>query len=154
VSIHCSSQAIALLTPCAENPCNVTVGHTKRKCTKCANSRHPCVLVEIPLWPTLKKVADARAAYARSLDRDDEEDENIIRRDRAEDLGKELIAELKAFNVNRNQHAGDRTVPRTRRAGAANVSSGPIDPVMLAEVQSIRRGLLALVEVGKAVSIF
>jgi hypothetical protein len=91
-----------LLTPCAENPCNVTVGYTKRKCTKCANSRHLCVLVEIPLWPTLKKVADARAAYARSLDRDDEEDENIIRRDRAEDLGKELIAELKAFNVNRN----------------------------------------------------
>jgi hypothetical protein len=91
-----------LLTPCAENPCNVTVGHTKRKCTKCANSRHPCVLVELPLWPTLKKVYEARAAYARSLAREDDEDERVVRRDRAENLGAELITELKAFNTNRN----------------------------------------------------
>jgi hypothetical protein len=140
-----------LLTPCAENPCNVTVGHTKRKCTKCANSRHPCILVELPLWPTLKKVHEARAAYARSLARDDDEDEQASRRDRAENLGTVLIDELKAYNVNRTQQTGDRAVPRTRRAGAANTISG--DPVLLAEVQSIRRALLALVEVGKAVSI-
>jgi hypothetical protein len=140
-----------LLTPCAENPCNVTVGHTKRKCTKCANSRHPCILVELPLWPTLKKAHEARAAYARSLARDDDEDEQASRRDRAENLGTVLIDELKAYNVNRTQQTGDRAVPRTRRAGAANTISG--DPVLLAEVQSIRRALLALVEVGKAVSI-
>jgi hypothetical protein len=140
-----------LLTPCAENPCNVTVGHTKRKCTKCANSRHPCILVELPLWPTLKKVHEARAAYARSLARDDDEDEQASRRDRAENLGTVLIDELKAYNVNRTQQTGDRAVPRTRRAGAANTISG--DPVLLAEVQSIRRALLALVEVGKAMSI-
>jgi hypothetical protein len=140
-----------LLTPCAENPCNVTVGHTKRKCTKCANSHHPCILVELPLWPSLKKVHEARAAYARSLARDDDEDEQTARRDRAENLGADLIAELKAYNVNRNQQTGDRAVPRTRRAGATNTISG--DPVLLAEVQSIRRALLAIVEVGKAVSI-
>lgn len=139
-----------MLTPCVENPCNVTVGHTKRKCTKCANSRHRCVLVELPLWPTLKKVVEARAAYARSVARDDDEDEQRSRRDRAENLGTDLIDELKAYNVNRNQQAGDRTVPRSRRAGAANTSSG--DLVLLAEVQSIRRALLALVQVGKAVS--
>jgi hypothetical protein len=110
-----------------------------------------CILVELPLWPTLKKVHEARAAYARSLARDDDEDEQASRRDRAENLGAELIAELKAYNVNRTQQTGDRAVPRTRRAGATNSISG--DPVLLAEVQSIRRALLALVEVGKAVSI-
>jgi hypothetical protein len=97
--------------------------------------------VELPLWPTLKKVHDARAAYARSLARDDDENEQVVRRDRAENLGQDLINELKAYNVNRNQHTGDR---------AANNTSG--DPVMLAEIQSIRRGLLALVQVGKVVS--
>jgi hypothetical protein len=107
--------------------------------------------VELPLWPTLKKVHEARAAYARSLARDDDEDEQASRRDRAENLGTVLIDELKAYNVNRTQQTGDRAVPRTRRAGAANTISG--DPVLLAEVQSIRRALLALVEVGKAVSI-
>jgi hypothetical protein len=140
-----------LLTPYAENPCNVTVGHTKRKCTKCATSRHPCILVELPLWPTLKKVHEARAAYARSVARADDEDEQNTRRDRAENLGTALIDELKAYNVNRTQQTGDRAVPRTRRASATNTISG--DPVLLAEVQSIRRALLAIVEVGKAVSI-
>jgi hypothetical protein len=110
------------------------------------------VLVELPLWPTLKKVYEARAAYARSLAREDDEDERVVRRDRAENLGAELITELKAFNTNRNQHAGDRTVPRTRRARASNTSNS--DPVLLAEIQSIRRALLALVQVGKAVSVF
>jgi hypothetical protein len=141
-----------LLTPYVENPCNVTIGHTKRKCRKCANSRHGCVLVELPLWPTLKKVYEARAAYARSLARDDDENEQVVRRDRAENLRQDLIDELKAYNVNRNQYTGDRAMPRTRRAGAANTTSG--DLVMLAEVQSIRRALLALVEVGKAMSTF
>jgi hypothetical protein len=139
-----------LLTPCAENPCNVVVGHTQRKCTKCANSRHKCVLVELPLWPTLKKVVEARASYARSLARDDDVNEQIARRDRAENLGEELVSELKAFNVNRKRQTGDRSVPRSGAAGASNITAG--DPVLLAEVQSIRRALLALVEVGKAVS--
>jgi hypothetical protein len=49
MSIYYSSQAIALLTPCIENPYNVTVGYTKRKYTKYANSRYLYVLVEIPL---------------------------------------------------------------------------------------------------------
>jgi hypothetical protein len=106
--------------------------------------------VELPLWPTLKKVHDARAAYARSLARDDDENEQVVRRDRAENLGQDLINELKAYNVNRNQHTGDRAVPRARGGRAANNTSG--DPVMLAEIQSIRRGLLALVQVGKVVS--
>jgi hypothetical protein len=109
------------------------------------------VLVELPLWPTLKKVYEARAAYARSLARDDDEDEQVARRDRAENLGQDLIDELKAYNVNRTQHAGDRAVPRTRGARASSNTSA--DPVILAEIQSIRRALLALVEVGKVVSI-
>jgi hypothetical protein len=67
--------------PYIENLYNVTVGYTKRKCTKCANSRY---------------------LYTRSLDRDDEEDENIIHYDRIKDLGKELITKLKAFNINYN----------------------------------------------------
>jgi hypothetical protein len=44
-------------------------------------------------------------------------------------------------------------VPRTRRTGATNTATSGVNPVLLAELQSIRRGILALVEVGKAVSI-
>jgi hypothetical protein len=66
-----------------------------------------------------------------------------VRRDRAENLRAELITELKAFNTNRNQYAGDRAVPRTRRACASNISNS--DPVLLVEIQSIRRTLLVLV---------
>jgi hypothetical protein len=44
-------------------------------------------------------------------------------------------------------------MPRTRRAGATNTTASSVDPVLLAELQSIRRGILALMEVGKAVSI-
>jgi hypothetical protein len=75
-----------------------------------------------------------------------------VRRDRAENLGAELITKLKAFNTNCNQHAGDRAVPRTCRACASNNSNS--DLVLLAEIQSIRRALLTLVQVGKAVSVF
>jgi hypothetical protein len=82
------------------------------------------VLVELPLWPTLKKVYEARAAYARSLAREDDEDERVVRRDRAENLGAELITELKAFNTNRNQHAGDRTVPPTQSCWQRSRASG------------------------------
>jgi hypothetical protein len=87
--------------PYIENPYNVTIGHTKRKCTKCATSRHPCILVELPLWPTLKKVYKARAAYARSIVRANDEDEQNTCRDYTENLGTALINELKAYNVNR-----------------------------------------------------
>jgi hypothetical protein len=75
-----------------------------------------------------------------------------VRRDRAENLGAKLITELKAFNTNCNQHAGDRAVPRTRYARASNTSNS--DLVLLVEIQSIRRALLALVQVGKAISVF
>jgi hypothetical protein len=44
-------------------------------------------------------------------------------------------------------------MPRTRRAGATNVATSSIDPMLLAKLQSIRRGILTLMEVGKAISI-
>jgi hypothetical protein len=109
------------------------------------------VLVELPLWLTLKKVVEARASYARSLVRDDDVNEQIARRDRTENLGEELVSELKAFNVNRKRQTSDRSVPRSGAVGASNITAG--NPVLLAKVQSIRRALLTLIEVGKAVSI-
>lgn len=121
-----------------------------KKCHKCANSRHACVLVELPLWPKLKEVNSARAALARSISRGDDEDEQAEREDRARTLGQELIDELKSFDKNRKNQQGDRAVPRKR--GAAGAHTGGTDPLLLAELQSIRRGMLALVEVGKAVS--
>jgi hypothetical protein len=59
--------------------------------------------MELPLWPTLKKVVEARASYARSLARNNNMNEQIARRDCAETLGEELVSELKAFNVNRKR---------------------------------------------------
>jgi hypothetical protein len=76
--------------------------------------------------------------------------EQIARRDCAEILREELVSELKAFNVNRKRQTSDRSMPRSSTVGASNITTS--DPVLLAEVQSIRRTLLALVEVGKAVS--
>jgi hypothetical protein len=108
------------------------------------------VLIELPLWPTLKKVVEARASYTRSLARDDDVNEQIARRDRAENLGEELVSELKAFNVNRKRQTSDRSMPRSSAAGASNITTS--DLVLLAKVQSIRRALLALIEVGKAMS--
>lgn len=108
------------------------------------------MLVELPLWPKLKQVVAARASLARSISRGDDEDERAEREDRAVTLGQELIDELKQFDKNRKNQRGDRAVPRKR--GAAGAHSDGTDPLLLAELQSIRRGVLALVEVGKAVS--
>jgi hypothetical protein len=71
-----------------------------------------------------------------------------MRTNRAIAAGQQLIDDLAAFKVNRNRTTADRQVNRKRSAAAAQGT----DPVLLAEVQSIRRGLFALVEVGKAVS--
>jgi hypothetical protein len=74
----------------------------------------------------------------------------IARRDCTENLGEELVSELKAFNVNRKRQTSDRSIPRSGTVGASNITTS--DPVLLAKVQSIRRALLALIEVGKAMS--
>jgi hypothetical protein len=55
-----------------------------------------------------------------------------VRRDRAENLGEELVSELKAFNVNRKRQTGDRSIPRSGAVGASNITAS--DPVLLAEV--------------------
>jgi hypothetical protein len=82
----------------------------------------------------------------------DDQDEIDEREARACDLTDELIARLKALNTNRNKTEGDRVASRKRRAGGSNTTSG--DPMVIAELQSIRRGILALVEVSKAISTF
>ena len=82
----------------------------------------------------------------------DDQDEIDEREARACDLTDELIDGLKSLNNNRNKTEGDRVTGRKRRAGGSNTTSG--DPMVIAELQSIRRGILALVEVGKAVSTF
>jgi hypothetical protein len=58
--------------------------------------------------------------------------EQIVRRDCAENLGEELVSELKAFNINCKRQTGDRSVPRSGAAGASNITTS--DLVLLAEV--------------------
>jgi hypothetical protein len=108
--------------------------------------------VEQPLFELLKKVKTARAAYATAVRAADDQEEIDEREARARDLTDELIDGLKSLNNNRNKTEGDRVAGRKRRAGGSNTTSG--DPMVIAELQSIRRGILALVEVGKAVSTF
>lgn len=122
-----------------------------KKCFRCAKGKHPCVSVEQPLFEMLKKVKTARAAYATAVRTAADQDEIDAREARARDLTEALIAGLKTLDQNRSKVEGDRVMGRKRRAGASNPGS---DPMVLAELQSIRRGVLALVEVGKAVSTF
>jgi hypothetical protein len=55
-----------------------------------------------------------------------------VRRDCAENLGEELVSELKAFNINCKRQTGDRSVPRSSAIGASNITAS--DLVLLAEV--------------------
>lgn len=104
--------------------------------------------VEPPLFPALAATASARAAYARSVRYDsDDKDE---REETARNAANDLKAALRTFDRNRSKVAGDRPTPRKARAAAA---PAPNSDAMLLEMQSLRRGVLALVEVGKAVRI-
>jgi hypothetical protein len=58
--------------------------------------------------------------------------EQIVRRDCAENLGEELVSELKAFNINYKRQTGDRSVPRSSAIGASNITAS--DLVLLAKV--------------------
>jgi hypothetical protein len=68
----------------------------------------------------------------RSLVYDDNENEQVVRCDYAESLRQDLINELKAYNINRNQHTSDRTIPRAYSGCTANTTSR--DLVILAEI--------------------
>jgi hypothetical protein len=141
-----------MLTPYEEYGCDVVLGALGRKCSRCRDGKHYCVPVEQPLFELLKKVKTARAAYTTAVRAVDDQEEINERKARARDLTDELIAGLKTLNNNRNKTEGDRVAGRKRRAGGSNTTSS--DPMVIAELQSIRRGILALVEVGKAVSSF
>jgi hypothetical protein len=91
---------------------------------------------------------DARAAHARAQ-RTEAEDEDELRA-AALAAGDELIDGLAAYDRNRNKVTGDRPTPRKRAAGTAQ---GGTNEETLLELQSLRRGIFALVEVGKAVSL-
>jgi hypothetical protein len=144
-----SRRAWVVLIRCAENTCNRDAGPLGKKCPRCATGRHSCVPVEYPLFGSLKTCKEARDALARSNERGDSAQVVQMRTNRAIAAGQQLIDDLAAFKVNRNRTTADRQVNRKRGATAAQGT----DPVLLAEVQSIRRGLFALVEVGKAVSL-
>jgi hypothetical protein len=98
--------------------------------------------------PFLNATILARRAHARSMMGDDEEEQQ--RTEAALNTAADtLVARLNVFNRNRNRVTGDRTTPRKARAGAAQAVS---NEEQLLELQSMRRGVLALVEVGKLVS--
>jgi hypothetical protein len=58
--------------------------------------------------------------------------EQIAHRDHTENLGEELVSELKAFNINYKRQTSDRSVPRSYAVGASNITAS--DLVLLAEV--------------------
>lgn len=98
------------------------------------------------LYPAFNDVLAARAALARAV-REGEETDAL--RVAATDAGNILTRQLRALDRNRNKLAGDVRTPRKDRAGAAPAAS---NAAPLREMQSLRRGVLALVEVGKLVS--
>jgi hypothetical protein len=147
----CSLLASFLLTMLAENICDGTFGVFAQKCSRCRKQRHACVAVEPPLFPALLAVKQTREAYARSLRREDGEEEE--RQQAALDAGVALTSQLRVLDRNRNKVTGDRPTPRKARATAATAASNTNEALLL-ELQSLRRGVLALVEVGKSVSVF
>lgn len=105
--------------------------------------------MEKPLYPHLNTAVRVREAYARSMNRALDEDEQQELRQAALDAGDALTAALKTFDRNRSKVVGDQVTPRKVRAGAAPAASSGQDTL---ELQGIRRGVLGLVEVGKLVS--
>lgn len=142
--------ASSLLTPCVANPCITKgdFGPLGEKCQRCQDSRHFCVPVEPPLYQHLQAAVTAREALARARRRGEANQAELA--DEARDAGLELTAALKRFDRNRNKTAGDRPAPRKKAAAA---SQGGSNELIVNELQSIRRAMLALVEVGKSVSI-
>ena len=67
----------------------------------------------------------------------------------AEEAGRRLIERLRRLDRNRSRVVGDKPTPR-KRGAAANPTPSSTDQLL--ELQSIRRGILGLVEVGKLVS--
>lgn len=99
------------------------------------------------MYPLLAACMAARAAHARAQ-RTEAEDEDELRA-AALAAGDDLVEGLAVYDRNRNKVTGDRPTPRKRGAAAAPATS---NEETLLELQSLRRGIFALVEVGKAVS--
>ncbi|KAK5110409.1 hypothetical protein LTR85_001034 [Meristemomyces frigidus] len=134
-----------LNTDLSANPCDGSFGLFAKKCSRCATQRHACVAVEPPMFPSLNTTVRGREAHAKSLvDGDEEEQEST--RAAAEEARRAMVEQLKAMHRNRNRITGDRTTPRKPRARAAPAGT---NADTLLELQSLRRGVLALVEVGK-----
>ena len=141
-----------MLTSYKEYKCDIVIVALGKKCTRCRDGKHYCVPIEQPLFELLKKVKTTRAAYATTMRATDNQEEVDKREARAYDLTDKLITRLKALNNNYSKTEGDCVAGRKRRASGSNTASS--DPMLLAKLQSIRRSILALVEVGKAMSIF
>lgn len=144
----CVPLARTLLTNRVAITCDGAFGYFKKKCSRCSRGHHACVAVEPPLFPLLAACMAARAAHARAVANESEEEENL--RAAALAAGDDLIEGLATFDRNRHKVTGDRATPRKRAAGAAQ---GGLQEDTLLELQSLRRGIFALVEVGKAVSL-
>lgn len=108
--------------------------------------------MEPALYAHLNRAVRTREAYAKRLARagSDEEDEDdaAVAEQTARETAAELTTALRAFDRNRNKVTGDKRTPRKRTAGTAPTDSGEQS---ILELQSMRRGILALVEVGKLV---
>ena len=106
--------------------------------------------IKQPLFELLKKVKTARAIYTTAIRAIEDQEEINERKAYTRDLTNELITRLKALNNNYSKTESNCITSRKRRAGGSNTTSS--NPIVIAELQSIRRSILALIEVSKAVS--
>ncbi|KAK6436402.1 hypothetical protein LTR95_007409 [Oleoguttula sp. CCFEE 5521] len=128
-----------------EYHCDADFGPFATKCTRCVSGKHACVATDQALVPFLNDAVRARAALARNLRDDDAPDAGLLRAARV--AADTFTTKLKVFDRNRNKLAGDRASPR--KAGTSGAPAGRNTDVSTLEMQSLRRGVLALVEVGK-----
>ena len=103
--------------------------------------------VDPVLWGDWRATLTAREAHTTAV-RAGDDDQAQITFDAAQEAANHLNRQLKLVNTNRNRIVGDRPTPRKLKASAPPAGTNAVDT---AELQSIRRGILAGVEVGKLV---
>lgn len=143
-----------VLTSSAAEMCNGKFGVDRQNCSRCVNAKKRCAVVEPALYDAWRAHLAARGALRKALDNDDAALADRLGPE-AKETAELLIAKLKRYDRSRHKTVGDTPVPsRDSTAAPTGLGAGGVSGVAVGELQSIRRGILALVEVQKAVSTF
>lgn len=121
-----------------------------KKCSYCRRSRHPCDPLPPALYPALNATIRAHEAWQTTLSNESDEQAQRTAEAAFDARFKQWQeVDLKMYHTNKNKFTGDTPKGRKRSAAAA---FGGEESVVL-EMQKMRRGIFALVEVGKEVSL-